>query len=82
LLPKITLASSILQGTTARVAKRSGDQYFCNQSGAPDRTRKIYHGSVQVLLGDTGQEAVLADITAWIVRQLSQGACSAKGLRL
>ncbi len=39
---------------------------FFDAASSKDKTLKLYDGHVHDLLNDTGREAVLADIVAWL----------------
>jgi acylglycerol lipase len=69
--PTITLPLLILHGTLDKVTKPSGSQLFYDTAGAADKTLKLYDGHYHDLLNDVDKEKVLADITGWINRRVS-----------
>jgi acylglycerol lipase len=68
--PKITLPVMILHGTADTTTKPAGSQEFYDRAGSADKTLKLYDGHFHDLLGDTGKEKVMADITVWLEAHL------------
>jgi len=60
----------ILHGTDDKATKPSGSQRFFDTVGSIDKTLKLYEGGYHDLLNDTDREQVMADVSAWIERQL------------
>jgi len=60
----------ILHGTDDKATKPSGSQQFFDTVGSIDKTLKLYEGGYHDLLNDTDREQVMADVSAWIERQL------------
>lgn len=69
---RITLPLLIVHGTADQVTKPSGSQTFFDRAGAPDKTLKLYEGHAHDLLSDLGKEAVLAEMSKWIVDRASR----------
>jgi len=69
--PSITLPLLILHGTADKAAKPSGSQTFYDTAGSTDKTIELYQGHYHDLLNDIGHEEVLADIMAWLEKQVS-----------
>lgn len=69
--PLITLPVFILHGTLDKATVPKGSQFFYDTVGSTDKQLKLYEGHFHDLLNDTGKEAVLADIVAWIDKRLS-----------
>jgi acylglycerol lipase len=69
-LSRITLPVLILHGTLDRDAKLSGSQHFYEMAGSPDKTLKVYEGSVHDLLNDLDKATVMADIESWLTARL------------
>ncbi|MET0280499.1 MAG: lysophospholipase [Steroidobacteraceae bacterium] len=63
---RITIPTLILHGTDDRVALAVGSQCFHRDSGARDKTLKLYTGHFHDLLNDLGRAEVLADIKQWL----------------
>jgi alpha-beta hydrolase superfamily lysophospholipase len=74
----MTLPVLILHGTDDKSTKPSGSQQFFDTVGSIDKTLKFYAGGYHDLLNDTDRDHVIADITAWIERQLEQRQASAR----
>jgi len=66
----MTLPVLILHGTDDKATKPSGSQQFFDTVGSIDKTLKLYEGGYHDLLNDTDREQVMADVSAWIERQL------------
>ena len=60
----------ILHGTLDKDAKLSGSQHFYEAAGSPDKTLKVYEGSVHDLLNDLDKQIVMADIESWLAAHL------------
>jgi acylglycerol lipase len=69
-LPSITLPVLILHGTADNATKPAGSQFFYQSARSTDKTLKLYDGHVHDLLNDVGKEAVMADISSWILARL------------
>ncbi len=67
----MTLPVLILHGTEDKATKPSGSQQFFDTVGSVDKTLKLYDGGYHDLLNDTDRDAVMADVTAWIERELA-----------
>jgi acylglycerol lipase len=63
---KITLPVLIMHGSEDKVTEPAGSKLFFENTGAKDKTLKIYEGHVHDLLADLGKEAVIADMLAWL----------------
>jgi alpha-beta hydrolase superfamily lysophospholipase len=74
----MTLPVLILHGTHDKATKPSGSQQFFDSVGSIDKTLKLYEGGYHDLLNDTDRDQVMADITAWIERQLAQRQASVR----
>jgi alpha-beta hydrolase superfamily lysophospholipase len=68
--PKITLPVFILHGTADKATVPSGSEFFHATAGSKDKTLKLYPGHFHDLLSDTGKEAVMAEMQAWINARL------------
>lgn len=68
--PTIKLPVFILHGTEDKATVPAGSQFFFDTVGSADKALKLYEGHFHDLLNDTGKEAVLADIVAWIDKRL------------
>lgn len=68
--PRITLPVLILHGTADHATKPSGSEKFFANTGAKDKTLKLYEGHFHDLLNDIGKEQVMGDILAWINARL------------
>lgn len=66
----IALPVLILHGTADKATKPSGSQFFFDNAGGTDKTLKLYDGHYHDLLNDLGKEAVIADVTEWIMARL------------
>jgi acylglycerol lipase len=66
----VTLPVLILHGTLDEDAKLSGSQHFYDAAGSPDKTLKVYEGSVHDLLNDLDKQVVMADIESWLGARL------------
>lgn len=66
----MTLPVMILHGTSDKVTKPGGSQFFYDQVGSVDKTLKLYDGYAHDLLNDVGREVVMNDIIAWLERHL------------
>ena len=64
--PLITLPVLILHGTADKATKYSGSQFFYDNTGAKDKTLKLYEGHYHDLLNDTDKELVMMDILKWV----------------
>ena len=53
-----------------KATKPSGSQQFFDTVGAIAKTLKLSEGGSHDLLNDTDREQVMADVSAWIERQL------------
>jgi len=69
--PKFTVPVLILHGTADKATRPAGSQRFYDMTGSKDKTLKLYEGHFHDLLNDVDKELVMADIQAWIDRQLS-----------
>jgi len=67
---RITLPVLILHGTADKATMPAGSQLFYDTAGSKDKKLKLYDGHFHDLLNDTGKDAVLADIKAWIEARL------------
>jgi acylglycerol lipase len=67
---RITLPVLILHGTLDKDAKLSGSQHFYDAAGSPDKTLKVYEGSVHDLLNDLDKQTVMEDIQNWLAGHL------------
>ena len=70
--PKFTVPVLILHGTADKATRPAGSQRFYDMTGSKDKTLKLYEGHFHDLLNDVDKELVMADIQAWIDRQLSR----------
>ena len=70
--PSMTLPVLILHGTEDKATKPSGSQQFFDTVGSIDKTLKFYEGGYHDLLNDTDRDQVMADVSAWVDRQLGQ----------
>ncbi len=68
--PRITLPVLILHGTADKATKPSGSKYFFETAGSVDKNLKLYEGYYHDPLNDIGREAVVADVTKWLVAHL------------
>jgi alpha-beta hydrolase superfamily lysophospholipase len=68
----MTLPVLILHGTEDKATKPSGSQQFFDTVGSIDKTLKFYEGGYHDLLNDTDRDEVMADVSAWVDRQLGQ----------
>ena len=68
--PRITLPVLIMHGTDDKATVCQGSQFFYETVGSRDKTLKLYEGHYHDLLNDIGKEGVMADIQAWIDKQL------------
>jgi alpha-beta hydrolase superfamily lysophospholipase len=68
--PQIKLPVLILHGTADKATRPSGSQLFYDTAGSTDKTLKLYEGYFHDPLNDTGKEAVMADIQAWIDKRV------------
>ena len=64
--PEMTLPVFILHGTSDKVTRPEGSQFFADSVGSADKTLKLYEGHYHDLLNDVGREGVLNDIIHWI----------------
>ena len=69
-LSLITLPVLILHGTLDKDAKLSGSQHFYDTAASPDKTLKVYEGSLHDLLNDLDKQIVMADIESWLAAHL------------
>lgn len=67
----MTLPVLILHGTSDKVTKPGGSQFFYDNAGSVDKTLKLYDGYAHDLLNDVGREVVINDIIVWLERHLS-----------
>jgi alpha-beta hydrolase superfamily lysophospholipase len=72
--PSITLPVLILHGAADRAARASGSQVFFDAVGSTDKTLKLYDGVYHDPLNDQGRDAVMADISSWLVARTRMGA--------
>lgn len=63
---KIKTPTLILHGTEDKATSYPGSEEFYKNSGAADKTLKLYKGHYHDLLADTGKEDVMAEIIGWI----------------
>jgi acylglycerol lipase len=68
--PLINLPVLIMHGTDDRATVCEGSQFFYETVGSKDKTLKLYEGHFHDLLNDIGKEEVMADIKAWLDKQL------------
>lgn len=68
--PRITLPVLILHGTADKATKPSGSKYFFETAGSVDKNLKLYEGYYHDPLNDIGREAVVAEVTKWLVAHL------------
>jgi len=66
----ITLPVLILHGTNDKATKYSGSQFFYDNTGASDKTLKLYEGHYHDLLNDIDKEKVMADIKTWVIEHI------------
>ena len=65
-MSKIELPIFILHGTLDKAAKPEGSRVFYESVSSKDKTLRLYEGYFHDLLNDTGKEAVMNDILAWL----------------
>jgi alpha-beta hydrolase superfamily lysophospholipase len=65
-MSKIQLPIFILHGTLDKAAKPEGSRVFYESVNSKDKTLRLYEGYFHDLLNDTGKEAVMNDILAWL----------------
>lgn len=65
-IPSFTVPVLIIHGTEDKATRPAGSQYFYDNAASSDKTLKLYEGYYHDLLADTGKEAVMADIQAWL----------------
>jgi acylglycerol lipase len=70
--PSIRVPLLLMHGTGDRIAAVSGTQALFERLGSSDKTLKLYDGAFHELFNDYGKEAVVADLLAWLERQLSE----------
>jgi acylglycerol lipase len=63
---KIKVATLIIHGTKDQATVPAGSEFFYKNSGAADKTLKLYEGHFHDLLSDTGKEIVMGDILQWV----------------
>ena len=63
---RITVPVMILHGTADKATLPAGSRFFHQHAGSADKTLRLYEGHAHDLLADTGREAVMADIMAWM----------------
>ena len=63
---KIKTPTLILHGTEDKATSYPGSEEFYKNSGAADKTLKLYKCHYHDLLADTGKEDVMAEIIGWI----------------
>ena len=61
----------IIHGSEDKATLPKGSAFFHQTAGSKDKTLKIYPGYFHDLLSDTGKEAVMADVVAWVEARLS-----------
>lgn len=66
----ITLPVLILHGTTDKVTRPEGSQFFYDHAGSRDKTLKLYEGHAHDLLNDLDRDLVMHDIKGWIEQRL------------
>lgn len=71
---KITVPTLIMHGTVDRATLPAGSKAFYSNSGAKDKTLKLYEGHYHDLFADTGREKVAAETISWIAGRLNPGA--------
>lgn len=69
--PRMTIPTLILHGTDDRLALPVGSQCFYRDSGARDKTLKLYTDHFHDLLNDIDRSEVLADIKQWLADRIS-----------
>jgi acylglycerol lipase len=65
-MSKIQLPIFILHGTLDKAAKPEGSRVFYESVSSKDKTLRLYEGYFHDPLNDTGKEAVMNDILAWL----------------
>lgn len=63
---KIRTPTLILHGTEDKATSYPGSEEFYKNSGAADKTLKLYKDHYHDLLADTGKEDVMAEVIGWI----------------
>lgn len=67
---RITVPTLIMHGTADKATLPSGSKEFYRNSGATDKTLKLYEGHYHDLFADNGREKVAAETISWIVGRL------------
>jgi len=67
---RITLPLLILHGSQDKATKPSGSQLFYERASSGDKTLKLYEGHYHDLLNDSGKEAVMAGVKAWLIARI------------
>jgi len=65
-MSKIQLPIFILHGTLDKATRPEGSKLFYDTVSSTDKTLRLYEGYFHDLLNDTGKEAVMNDILAWL----------------
>ncbi len=68
--PDIKLPLFVLHGTADTATRPAGSQQFHDQAGSADKMLKLYPGHFHDPLHDTGKEAVMADVVAWLAARI------------
>jgi acylglycerol lipase len=68
-LPRLCLPTLLLHGSDDVIADPSTSRYVYDAIGSKDKTIKIYQGLWHQLFNEPEQDAVYADVTAWLNRQ-------------
>ena len=68
----ITLPLLILHGTADKAARLDGSQILYDKAGSPDKTLKLYDGTLHDPLNDLDRERVMSDIQNWIGARLPE----------
>lgn len=67
---RITLPLLIMHGADDKSTRPDGSREFFEEASSADKTLKIYDGRYHDLLNDKGREEVMADLIAWLDRQI------------
>lgn len=68
---KITVPTLIMHGTLDKATLPAGSQEFYKNSGAKDKTLRLYEGYYHDLFADVGREKVAAETIDWITERLN-----------
>jgi acylglycerol lipase len=67
---RITVPTLIMHGTSDKATLPAGSKEFYRNSGAKDKTLKLYEDYYHDLFADTGREKVAAETISWIAGRL------------